>query len=401
MKILIMQGDSLNPPSFIRNLIQELLLQGVNVGLIGKRKENRFKPEHGTGKFQVMYYPITNMAEQIAVFFFFLVVRPRTLFTAMRIIRPTNPWKLYIKKTILCAKLMQYKPDAIHVQWANHLTDFDDILRAGIFKFIVSLRGRHINVVPLTDPDVAAFYRSLFPLVSGFHAVSQAIAREAERYGAAANKIRVIRSVINQSFLSAFEETKNPVRAPLSILSVGRFHWKKGYADALRAMHALKGRGVKFRYTIIAGNEIPEEILFLVHQLDLKKEVVFIDKIRHDKVPGLMKENSVLLLPSLEEGIANVVLEAMAVGLPVVSTRSGGMNEVVINSQTGWLVPVADAKAMADALEDYLGIPDAALLTIRKNAFDLVRMHNQGSVQADKFKSFYNDVIQGLETIAC
>lgn len=396
MKVLIMEGGSLNPPSFIRNLINELLLKGVDVGLIGKRSSSRFKPPNASGKFQFIYYPIINPVEQMLVFIFFLLVKPKTLFKAWRMVSSTTPLKLSIKKSVLFVKLIQYNPEIIHIQWASHLNDFEDILRAGTFKFIVSLRGRHINVLPLTNPEYAVLYQNLFPLIQGFHAVSDAIALEAQRYNASPGKIRVIRSIINKSFFSAFTEERNQTGQPLLILSVGRFHWKKGYADAMRAMGLLKSRSVKFRYTIVAGNEIPEEILFLVHQLGLKQDVVFIDKTRHDKVPALMKENSVLLLPSLEEGIANVVLEAMAVGLPVVSTNSGGMEEVVINQQTGWLVPVADAKAMADALENCIKIPEEELLTIRKNAFNLVSRNNQGESQADKFRSFYEDVLQGF-----
>lgn len=393
MKVLIMQGDSLNPPSFIRNLMTELLLQGVEIGLIGKRSATRYVPPTKTS-FQYLHYPILNPIEQLAKFLFFLVIRPSYMVKAWRIVHSATSLKMYIKKTVLYASLLQYKPDVIHIQWATHLADFDDLIQADVFTFVVSLRGRHINVLPFTNPEVADLYRKLFPRVSGFHAVSDAIAREAVRYGAAPHKVKVIRSVINKSFLSAFDEQINPVREPLLILSVGRFHWKKGYADALRAMSLLKARGLRFKYTIVAGSEVPEEILFLVHQLDLMHEVTFIDKIKHDKVPELMKSNSVLLLPSLEEGVANVVLEAMAVGLPVVSTNAGGMAEVVVNGQTGWLVSVADANGMAQALEESMQVPEERLRSIRKNAFTLVSSSNQGDRQAEKFKVFYQDVMQ-------
>ena len=63
-----------------------------------------------------------------------------------------------------------------------------------------------------------------------------------------------------------------------------------------------------------------------------------------------MRSFDVLLLPSLNEGIANVVLEAMAIGVPVISTDCGGMSEVVILDTTGWLLPVRDSKAIAKGL---------------------------------------------------
>lgn len=79
-----------------------------------------------------------------------------------------------------------------------------------------------------------------------------------------------------------------------------------------------------------------------------------------DDVPELLAGLDVFVLPSLFEGISNTILEAMACGLPVVATRTGGNPELVVDGETGQLVPPAAPDVLADALAVYLRAPDLA-----------------------------------------
>src|SRR5690606_22867319 len=106
----------------------------------------------------------------------------------------------------------------------------------------------------------------------------------------------------------------------LELLSVGRAHWVKGYPYALKACKLLKALNISFHYTIIGayGNE---EIEYLINHYDLKNDVSLLGRMSQNNVVERMSQSDLLLLPSIEEGIANVVVEAMAIGLPVVSTN--------------------------------------------------------------------------------
>ena len=79
---------------------------------------------------------------------------------------------------------------------------------------------------------------------------------------------------------------------------------------------------------------------------------------RSDQIPELMRDLDIFVLPSLNEGISNTVLEAMASGLPVVATDVGGNPELVREGSTGYLVPAADATAMAEAILRYAKEPE-------------------------------------------
>src|SRR5690606_27843577 len=107
----------------------------------------------------------------------------------------------------------------------------------------------------------------------------------------------------------ALSEIKKP--AQFQIISVGRTHWKKGYTYALDACVLLKDAGFSFHYTIIGAiGDI--ELLYQIQDLGLEKEVTLSGALPFNKVQEHMQLAEVLLLPSVEEGIANVVLEAMA-----------------------------------------------------------------------------------------
>jgi glycosyltransferase involved in cell wall biosynthesis len=74
-------------------------------------------------------------------------------------------------------------------------------------------------------------------------------------------------------------------------------------------------------------------------------------------IPEILHALDIFVLPSLGEGLSNTILEAMSTGLPVVATRVGGNPELVIDGQTGLLVPIGDPLAMAAAIEHYLRAP--------------------------------------------
>lgn len=280
--------------------------------------------------------------------------------------------------------VLYHQPDIFHVQWAKGLDDWIWVQDFGM-KLVVSLRGAHINYSPIADQELATLYRKIFPKVDAFHAVSEAIAIEASKYGADKKIIQVVKSGMNLDTFS-FKLKAFDTKGPLKILSIGRDHWKKNYRFALDAMYLLKQKGALFHYNIIGVSE-NEMLLFQRAQLELVNDVNFIEAMPFKGVKEAIKQADVLLLPSVEEGIANVVLEAMALGTLVVSTDCGGMAEVVIPNQTGYLVPVRDIQAMAMALVKVSKLSIEDYQTMAKQARDFVEQHHTeermiGGIQA-------------------
>jgi glycosyltransferase involved in cell wall biosynthesis len=285
--------------------------------------------------------------------------------------------------------IIQSKPDRIHVQWAAFIHNRDLLFELYPQKILVSLRGAHINYTPITTPEIKESYLRLFPKVHRFHAVSKAITKEAVQYGAEQNTTDIIYSLVDDKLLQKEIQPKTP-HPELRIISVGRFFWKKGYEYALDALAVLKREGVPFTYTLIAEGKTPASILYQLHHQGINDEVRIINGLPHDEVLNEIERHDVLLLPSVEEGIANVALEAMATGIPVISSDVGGMKETIDNGISGYLVAPRDIKAIAETLKQFASLDEQQRYTIATNAKEAVsRQHNKQSFTS-AFTKFYN-----------
>jgi glycosyltransferase involved in cell wall biosynthesis len=111
----------------------------------------------------------------------------------------------------------------------------------------------------------------------------------------------------------------------------------------------------RLRLAMIGDGALRQEAQKIVCAAGAESLVWFAGE-RND-IPELMRGLDLFVLPSLREGISNTILEAMASGLPVIATNVGGNPELVVDGETGMLVPPSDPIAMADAIHSYLKDP--------------------------------------------
>ena len=140
------------------------------------------------------------------------------------------------------------------------------------------------------------------------------------------------------------------------IFSAGRLEPKKGFDVLLRACVLLYARGVSFSCRIAGQGSLDNELRRLTVELGIAEKVVFVGWLSPEQVLDAIRNADVVALASRRmpdgdrDGIANVVLEAFAVGTPVVTTVAGAAGEVIRDNVNGRLVPADDSEALADAL---------------------------------------------------
>lgn len=240
--------------------------------------------------------------------------------------------------------------DLIHYQWPGHLLTYGVIARKTRKPAVLSLRGGQINIqphIPGMDGYVAALKRQL-PTCSAYHCVSEAIMQEAVAYGLDPKRTWVIRPAVDIAFFTPPE--KRPASSQVHVAMVGAFIWRKGYEYALMAVREALQCGADLQVTIVGDGEERDRVAYTIADLKLQDRVILRGKLSPEGVRQTLWESHLFLHASLSEGIANVALEAMACGLPVISTDAGGMREAITDGIEGFLVPLRDTDRMAERI---------------------------------------------------
>src|SRR5690606_14324138 len=171
---------------------------------------------------------------------------------------------------------------------------------------------------------------------------------------------------------------------------LGRLEPVKGQADLLECLALLREQGVGFRCVLIGDGPEREALVEEVAQLQLADRVFFAGF--RDKVPAWLAAIDVLVMPSRWEGLPMALLEAMALGKPVVAHEVGGIPDVVRDGQEGLLVPPHHPQKMMQALEKLLG--DAVLREqMGSRALARVRANYSAEALARAYEKLYRDAM--------
>jgi teichuronic acid biosynthesis glycosyltransferase TuaC len=238
---------------------------------------------------------------------------------------------------------------------------------------------------------------------AAFHiSVSESVRRSVATNAGDRGNLVVLPNAVNGSVF-----THNPGASylPNQILFAGAVRPVKGVDVLLKAMHVLARSGREVNL-VIAGEafysryrEEETKLRGMAAELGLGERVRFLGKKTPDELACLMRESAALVLPSRMESFGMVLVEAMACGTPVVSTRSGGPEDVV-TPETGVLVAPADAEALAQGV---------AFVLDRRETYDAARMRayalrNFGMDSVgDRLQKLYSNAVarfRGQQTVA-
>ncbi|MEO1394474.1 MAG: glycosyltransferase [Cyanobacteria bacterium J06634_5] len=148
------------------------------------------------------------------------------------------------------------------------------------------------------------------------------------------------------------------------LLSIARLAEKKGLEYGIRAVASLLRQGLQIKYSIIGAGELQASLEALILQLKAEDAIKLVGPKDTTEVKATLRKSHCLLAPSVtaqdgnQEGIPVVLMEAMAMGIPVVSTYHSGIPELVEDGASGFLVPERDEQALAEKLAHMVAHPD-------------------------------------------
>lgn len=187
-------------------------------------------------------------------------------------------------------------------------------------------------------------------------AVSGDLAKKMISLGISKNKIMISRNAVDTDRFKPFknEALRNIHKIKdndILLLFVGYLDTFKGIFELINAFYDVNKRNKNSMLMIIGEGPKYDELKKKVFELDLEKSVIFTGKVSPVNVHEYYQSADIFVLPSYTEGIPISILEAMACGLPIVSSDVGGIPEVVKDCENGFLVPPKDKKQLAVKLD--------------------------------------------------
>lgn len=205
------------------------------------------------------------------------------------------------------------------------------------------------------------------------------------------NRIHVVRCGVDESYLA---EPPPPASHSRTLLSVGRLAPQKGHIILLKAFAEAR-RGVPDARLVIAGDgPLRAELTALAAALQITDAVTFTGAVDAAAVRRLLAECRAFALPSFAEGLPVVIMEALAMARPVISTYVAGIPELVQPGRTGWLTPAGDIPALASAMVEALTAPAEHLQQLGAAGRAAVLERHRVATEASRLAELFRSVSQ-------
>ena len=277
-------------------------------------------------------------------------------------------------------------PHAVSAYLAKHM------LGSSKIKVITTLHGTDITLLG-TDKSFYSVIKFSIEQSDGVTAVSDYLAKRTIAEFNIKREIRRIYNFIDTKKIETLESgcCKREVYAPHGekvIMHASNFRPVKRVSDVVRIFAKVRE---KLPARLLLVGEGPERLFIqqLVKELNLRDEVFFLGEV--DRIEHILQCADLFVIPSEQESFGLAALEAMNCGVPVIGAKTGGMPEVVSHGETGFLLPVGETAAMAEAALSLL-TDDSLLASFSKNArarasiFDLEKI-------IPEWESYYAEIM--------
>jgi colanic acid/amylovoran biosynthesis glycosyltransferase len=201
-------------------------------------------------------------------------------------------------------------------------------------------------------------------------------------------KVQVVRCGLDRPYLAAAVLT---APQPRRLVCLGRLCEQKGQLLLLEAAHRLAADGMEFELVLAGDGELRLEIEALIALYKLQNKVTITGWISGDRARQEILAARALVLPSLAEGLPVVLMEAMALQRPVITTYIAGIPELVVPGEHGWLVPAGDLDGLTDAMRACLEAPTDLLARMGRSARQCVLERHDAEAEAAKLAALFSE----------
>jgi glycosyltransferase involved in cell wall biosynthesis len=350
-----------------------------------------------------------NTVVELVTGWWFLRTPQREIFEGIPVFRNLTLWEffgikglrkfggyLYIISLIWYLWRRRSDYDLIHVHGLNYHT-FAVVVAGRLFKRKVVTKlansGRASDINKMRQDRQLALARYMLPTAlecDRFVALNKAVVGELTAVGVPAQKIIELTNGVETDQITA--RPCYTLHDPARLVYVGRLHEQKGLDTLLKALQQLLQQGVagNICLQLIGDGPLRNELAQQVQQLRISDHVEFMGQT--DQVLALLQQADIFVLPSRAEGISNALLEAMAVGLPVIVSKIPGNVDVVEHRKNGLLFTVDDPDSLTGCLTLLLNQPELRI-QLGTTARNTVENHYSLNYVADRYVDLYQDLL--------
>jgi glycosyltransferase involved in cell wall biosynthesis len=199
------------------------------------------------------------------------------------------------------------------------------------------------------------------------------------------SKIKVVHCGLEPSF---YQNIEMKTQVSNTLVCVGRLCEQKGQLLLVEAAKQLVEQGIDFELVLAGDGELRPPIEALITKYQLSQNIKITGWISSDQVRGYLLASRAMVLPSFAEGLPVVIMEAMSLKRPVISTYIAGIPELVEPLKSGWLVPAGDVNLLANAMKSALLAPPETLTAMGEAAFIKVTERHHIDIEAKKLATF-------------
>lgn len=210
------------------------------------------------------------------------------------------------------------------------------------------------------------------------------------------SKIHVVHCGVDGNFLN---QTVKDISSEPHLTCVGRLCEQKGQLLLLQAMGQLSQEGKKCKLTLVGDGEMRPEIEALIKEYGLEEQVTITGWASGEEVKNHIANARALVLPSFAEGLPVVIMEALALGRPVISTYIAGIPELVNHGVNGWLVPAGSIEELKNAIRSALVLPTEDLAKMGQAGSESVFLRHNIGREADKLVELFHSYSKTLGNI--
>jgi glycosyltransferase involved in cell wall biosynthesis len=204
------------------------------------------------------------------------------------------------------------------------------------------------------------------------------------------SKIQIIHCGLDSEYL---EKDLQPIPEVTQLVCVGRLCEQKGQLLLVKAVKEVVESGIPLKLVLVGDGEMRTEIAQFIQEYHLEEQIFITGWANTQQVQEYLLNCRAMVLPSFAEGLPVVIMEALALARPVISTYIAGIPELIISEKSGWLVPAGSLEDLVGAIKTVMALSPQELTQMGQFGREQVKLHHDVNLEAKRLGALFGKVL--------